>query len=70
MVGKVIGSGQKINIFLNSKPSHSASQSNANFVDVLKNEFQKHVGSLKEDQSISGVYRYSLSVNKDQFKSL
>ena len=69
MVGKVIGSGQKINIFLNSKPSHSA-QSNANFVDVLKNEFQKHVGSLKEDQAISGVYRYSLSVNKDQFKSL
>ena len=67
MVGKVTGSGQNINIFLNSKPSHSASPSNLNFIDVLENEFQKQVGLLEEDVDISGVYRYSLS-NKDQFK--
>jgi hypothetical protein len=68
MVGKITGSGQNINIFLNSKPSRSASESNLNFIHVLKNEFQKHIGSLKEDGDISGVYRYSLSINKDQFK--
>lgn len=67
MVGKVTGSGQNINIFLNSRPSSATPQSKANFIDVLENEFQKHIGSLKEDGEISGVYRYSLSVNKNQF---
>jgi hypothetical protein len=66
MVGKVTGSGQKINIFLNSKPSHPSSQLNKSFIDALKNEYQKQVGKLKEDVEISGVYRYSLSINQHQ----
>jgi len=66
MVGKVIGSGQNINLFLNSRPLQPTFQSKANFIDVLKSEFQKHLELLKEDREISGVFRYSLSINEHQ----